>query len=81
MGMPPALRAKPLIEVLNVKPGVSLLLIFASLPDYSQNQTAVYDAQHLLSVVGDGGLLAPTHFLAKKNLRTEGLVQNILMDE
>jgi hypothetical protein len=37
------------IEVLNVEVGVSVLLIFASLPDCSQNQTAVSDTQHLLS--------------------------------
>ena len=31
------------IEVLNVKPGVSILLLFASLQDCSQNQIAVSD--------------------------------------
>ena len=37
------------IEVLNVKVGVSILLLFASLPDCSQNQTAVSDTLRLLS--------------------------------
>ena len=34
------------IEVLNVKVGVSVLLLFASLPDCSQYQTAVSDTLH-----------------------------------
>jgi hypothetical protein len=37
------------IEVLNVKVGMFILLLFASLPDCSQNQIAVSDAQHSLS--------------------------------
>jgi hypothetical protein len=37
------------IEVLNVNAGVSVLLIFASLPDCSQNQTAVFDTLRSLS--------------------------------
>jgi hypothetical protein len=36
------------VEVLNVKVGVFMLLFFASLPDCSQNQTAVSHAQHSL---------------------------------
>jgi hypothetical protein len=37
------------IEVLNVKVHMFVLLIFASLPDCSQNQTAVSDTLRLLS--------------------------------
>ena len=37
------------VEVLNLNPAVLVLLIFASIPDCSQNQTAVSDTQHLLS--------------------------------
>jgi hypothetical protein len=37
------------IEVLNVKVHVFVLLIFATLPDCSQNQTAVSDTLRLLS--------------------------------
>jgi hypothetical protein len=37
------------IEVLNVKVGVYILLIFATLPECSQNQTAVSDTLRLLS--------------------------------
>ena len=37
------------IEVLNVKVHVFVLLLFASLPDCSQNQTAVSDTLRLLS--------------------------------
>jgi hypothetical protein len=37
------------IEILNVKVGVFILLLFASLPDCSQNQTAVSDTLRLLS--------------------------------
>jgi hypothetical protein len=37
------------IEDLNLNPPVSVLLIFASLPDCSQNQTAVSDTLRLLS--------------------------------
>jgi hypothetical protein len=37
------------IEVLNVKVGVSVLLVFASILACSQNQTAVSDTLHLLS--------------------------------
>jgi hypothetical protein len=37
------------IEVLTVKVGLFILLLFASLPDSSQNQTAVSNALHLLS--------------------------------
>jgi hypothetical protein len=37
------------IEVLNVKVGVFILLIFATLPECSQNQTAVSDTLRLLS--------------------------------
>ena len=37
------------IEVLNVKVYVFILLLFASLPDCSQNQTAVSDTLRLLS--------------------------------
>jgi hypothetical protein len=36
------------IEVWNVKVGVFVLLLFASIPDCSQNQTAVSDTLHLL---------------------------------
>ena len=39
------------IEVLNVKVHVFVLLIFATLPDCSQNQTAVSDTLRLLSDV------------------------------
>ena len=35
-------------EVSNVKVAVSLLLLFVSLPDCIQNQTAVSDTHHLL---------------------------------
>jgi hypothetical protein len=38
-----------ILEVLNVKETVFILLLFASLPDCGQNQTAVSDEQHLLS--------------------------------
>jgi hypothetical protein len=38
-----------IIEVLNVKVGVFILLIFATLPECSQNQTAVSDTLRLLS--------------------------------
>ena len=37
------------IEVLNVKVHVFVLLLFATLPDCSQNQTAVSDTLRLLS--------------------------------
>jgi hypothetical protein len=37
------------IEVLNVKVTVFVLLLFASLPDCGQNQTAVSDEQQSLS--------------------------------
>ena len=37
------------IEVLNVKVGVFILLLFASIPDCSQNQTAVSDPLRFLS--------------------------------
>jgi hypothetical protein len=37
------------IEVLNVKVGVFILLIFATLPECRQNQTAVSDTLRLLS--------------------------------
>jgi hypothetical protein len=37
------------IEGLNVKVGISVLLLFAPLPDCSQNQTAVSDTLRLLS--------------------------------
>jgi hypothetical protein len=40
---------RPSIEVLNVKVGVFILLIFATLPECSQNQTAVSDTLRLLS--------------------------------
>jgi hypothetical protein len=44
-------KAKTLniIEVLNVKVGVFILLLFASLPDCGQNQTDVSYKQHSLS--------------------------------
>jgi hypothetical protein len=38
-----------LIEVLNVKQTMFILLLFASLPDCGQNQTAVSDEQYSLS--------------------------------
>jgi hypothetical protein len=38
-----------IIEDLNLNPPVSVLLIFASLPDCTQNQTAVSDTLRLLS--------------------------------
>ena len=41
------LEATP-VEVLNVEPVGSLLLVFAPLPYCSQNKTAVSDTQHLL---------------------------------
>jgi hypothetical protein len=41
--------AARLLEFLNVKVGVSILLIFASIPDCSQNQTTVSYTLHLLS--------------------------------
>ena len=37
------------IEVLNLRPAVSVLLLFATLPECSQNQTAVSDSLRLLS--------------------------------
>ena len=37
------------IEVLNVKQTMFILLLFASLPDCGQNQTAVSDEQYSLS--------------------------------
>ena len=37
------------IEVLNLRPAVSVLLLFATLPECSQNQTAVSDTLRLLS--------------------------------
>ena len=40
---------KFVIEDLNVKVHVFILLLFASLPDCSQNQTAVSDPLRLLS--------------------------------
>jgi hypothetical protein len=43
------LRDRHHIEVLFVKVHVFVLLIFASLPDCSQNQTAVSDTLRLLS--------------------------------
>jgi hypothetical protein len=39
----------PPIEVLNVKQNMFVLLLFASLPDCGQNQTAVFDTLRLLS--------------------------------
>ena len=47
----PALRKSEsmYIEVLFVKVTVFILLLFASLPDCGQNQTAVSDEQHSLS--------------------------------
>jgi hypothetical protein len=42
-------RACHFIEVLNVKQNVFVLLLFASLPDCGQNQTAVSDTLRLLS--------------------------------
>ena len=41
--------ARSNIEDFFLRPAVSVLLLFASLPDYSQNQTAVSDALRLLS--------------------------------
>ena len=35
------------IEIIKLNPAVSPLLLFASLPDCSQNQTAVSGTQHL----------------------------------
>ena len=37
------------IDVLNVKPRHSELLLFASLPDCSQNQTAISDTQRFVN--------------------------------
>jgi hypothetical protein len=44
-----ALTSTVCIEVLNVKVHMFVLLLFASLPDCSQNQTAVSDTLRLLS--------------------------------
>lgn len=42
-------RPRDCIEVLNLRPPVSVLLLFATLPECSQNQTAVSDTLRLLS--------------------------------
>ena len=45
----PFIASPACIEVLNVKVHVFVLLLFATLPDCSQNQTAVSDTLRLLS--------------------------------
>jgi hypothetical protein len=46
---PIATTTKFSIDALNMKVGLFILLLFASLPDCGQNQPAVSDAQHSLS--------------------------------